>query len=91
VQLLCPTTRRVAEQAVRLAHRGEPDSQAGELALEHREVLIVEVVADQVHAQVPALRALVGAFDLCRDDRRVARPDDARALEPVQHRAHGPL
>jgi hypothetical protein len=55
-----------------------------ELALEDREVFAVEVVADQVHGQVPALRALVGTLDIGGDDRRVAGPDDAAGIQPVQ-------
>ncbi len=37
--------------------------QARELALQCRQILVVQVVADQVHAQVPALRAPVGPLE----------------------------
>jgi hypothetical protein len=47
--------------------------------------------AGRAEVQVPALGAAVGPFDPRRDDVRVARPDDALRLQPVQAGAHRAL
>jgi hypothetical protein len=80
VQLLHPAVRLIAA-----CLPGCPDAggKARELVFQRGEVVVVQVVADQVHGQVPALRPLVGPLDLGCDDCRVAGPDGAFGLEPV--------
>ena len=70
---------------------GDAVAEPGELPFEHRDVVAGQVVADQVHGQVPALRPLAGPPDPGGDDRRVTRPDHTVGLEPVQRGPHGAL
>jgi len=92
VHLLHPAARVVARLRPDPC-RCERDArgQTRKLALQHREILAVEGVADQVHSQVPALRTLISALDLGGDDRGVTGPDDPISFQPVQSGTHRPL
>ena len=67
-----------------LRGRGEPDSQARELMLQHSNGCFVQVAADQGQVQIPTLRPPVSSLDPGRDDARIARRDDSLGREPVQ-------
>jgi hypothetical protein len=63
--------RVVRQQVTGRPHSRDTGGQARELALQHWQVLIVEVVPDQVHREVPAPWALVSSLELRGDDGRV--------------------
>jgi hypothetical protein len=71
VQQLHPADGVVLPHAACRPQGRDAGGQARELALEGRQVLGVQIVPDEVHSEVPALRALIGPFDLRGNDRRV--------------------
>lgn len=70
---------------------GEPCPADRRLTFWNGHAGLMEVVAGQGEVQVPALGAPVGALDPRREKVRVARPDDAPGLQPVQTGAHRAL
>jgi hypothetical protein len=68
-----------------------PARRTGDGASRHGRVGLAKVAAGQAEVQVPALGVPTGVLDPYRDDIRVARPDHALGLQPVQAGAHRAL
>jgi hypothetical protein len=84
VQRLHPVNRTVGDLSSRGPLGHHAGGQAWELAFQRRQVLVVQVVADQAHGQVQALRAPVSPLDLRGDYRRITGPDDPGLFQSVQ-------
>lgn len=90
-----PRLHPVAEMAAPVVGPALPSAdtrrrQAGELPGERLDLVVIEILADQAHGQVPALRTVTGPFDL-RHHRRATRPDDPLSLQLVQRRPNRAL